>query len=228
MHAAVRAERAQVFDAVGLLADGEIALERLRGNAPEPRRWQDRLVDWAMGRSRVRHCQASALDLLTAALQAMELDPGMQQPTLAAWEDQHRAFLIEYDELGSAVARLFPNFRRFGAMMWRDRATLQAGVLALAAERFRLEQGRWPQTVAELAPAYIAAAPVDPYGGNTFRLRRLPDGIVIYSIGPDGVDNRGEIIRSQRGRWEGDIGVQLWDPQNRGRLPLPPAGEPGK
>ena len=104
---------------------------------------------------------------------------------------------------------------------------MQSAQLAFAAERFRLARGRWPESLAELAPEFITAVPEDPYASAMFRLRRTESGIIIYSVGPDGVHHEGRLIRTPRYRGEGDIGFQLWDPERRGREPLPPAGTPG-
>jgi hypothetical protein len=98
----------------------------------------------------------------------------------------------------------------------------------LAAERFRLHQGRWPGSLEELRPTYLQQILADPYDGRPLRFRRLPDGVLIYSVGPDGVDNGGVIarpfIQSQKGI---DLGMQLWDVALRRQpaaelLPVPP------
>jgi hypothetical protein len=116
--------------------------------------------------------------------------------------------------------------------------------VALAVERYRLQHGRWPESLADLSPRrqqglitdkHLAGAagygpdligkiPMDPYIGKPLRYRRLADGVVIYSVGPDGKDDGGKIIRmnpnpSTPGT---DIGIQLWDPDKRRQPPLPP------
>jgi hypothetical protein len=59
--------------------------------------------------------------------------------------------------------------------------------------------------------------PNDPYDGNPLRLRRLADGIVIYCVGPDLIDNGGKLDRRDRYRtpFGADVGFQLWDPAHR-------------
>ena len=66
---------------------------------------------------------------------------------------------------------------------------------ALAAERFRLARGRWPETLDELVPAYLDAVPEDPFDGKPLRYRRRPDGFTVYSIGENGRDDGGDETR---------------------------------
>jgi hypothetical protein len=62
---------------------------------------------------------------------------------------------------------------------------------ALAVERFRLAEGRLPESLEELVPKYIEAVPIDPFDGKPLRYKRLEKGYTIYSIGEDGEDNGG-------------------------------------
>jgi len=99
-------------------------------------------------------------------------------------------------------------------------AMLRCAIVALAAERYRLKHGSWPPSIAALAPTLITSVPVDPMDGMPLRYRRLPDGVVIYSIGSDRVDNGGNIERAMWGRRLGvDIGLRLWDPPKRRQPP---------
>jgi ABC-type transport system involved in multi-copper enzyme maturation permease subunit len=99
---------------------------------------------------------------------------------------------------------------------------------ALAVERFRLAHDRWPLTLDELVPAYLPAVPSDPIDGLPLRYRPINGGVVIYSIGSDGVDNQGAV---QRLNWStlvpkggvplfsraSDVGVVLYGPSLRRR-----------
>ncbi len=68
----------------------------------------------------------------------------------------------------------------------RTEAKLRATALGLAAEQFRRKNERWPRTVEELTPDFLAKTQADPFTGEPFRVRVASDGIVIYSVGPDG------------------------------------------
>ena len=99
---------------------------------------------------------------------------------------------------------------------------------AIAVERYRRDSGSWPKSLVDLAPKYLASVPEDFYAGKPLLCRRVDDGIVVYSVGPDGKDDGGrfragkdEIVHPVR--LQGlDIGVRLWDPAHRRQPPLPP------
>jgi hypothetical protein len=105
----------------------------------------------------------------------------------------------------------------------RGRALLSSAVAALAAEHFRINRGRWPLSWEDLvAPTLLAAVPADPFDGQPLRFRRLADGLVIYSVGPDLADGGGEIRTDPNvGGQPKDVGVRLWEPAHR-RQPPPP------
>jgi hypothetical protein len=107
----------------------------------------------------------------------------------------------------------------------RHQALLDSAVAALAAERYRRHKGRWPETLADLVPDYLAKVPLDLYDGAPLRYRHLDDGVVIYSIGPDGQDDGGKIVRRGNPTSDADIGFRLWDVAHR-RQPAPPPPEP--
>jgi len=73
----------------------------------------------------------------------------------------------------------------------RETARVRAAVAGVAAARFRLAEGRWPATLEELAPNWIAAVPIDPCTGKPLLFRVEGDGVVLYSVGVDGKDDGG-------------------------------------
>ena len=100
----------------------------------------------------------------------------------------------------------------------RCQAELRNAVLALAAERYRQEQGFWPGSLDELVRAgHVKRIPVDPYDGKAMRYRRMADGALFYSTGADRVDNGGLVSQSHPLAPGTDLGLQLWDPEARGR-----------
>ncbi|MBW3624835.1 MAG: hypothetical protein KY468_15640 [Armatimonadetes bacterium] len=67
----------------------------------------------------------------------------------------------------------------------------------LALHAFWKEHGRYPFTLEELAPGYLRKLPRDPFA-PTAPIGYLPQGekFVLYSVGPDGVDDGGAPIRN--------------------------------
>jgi hypothetical protein len=105
---------------------------------------------------------------------------------------------------------------------FRSRALLRSAAAAVAAERFRQDKGRWPVSRDELAPDYLKAVPRDPDDGQPLRLRRLADGLVVYSVGTDKADDGGSVHTT--GGPAKDMGVRLWDPEHR-RQSAPPKND---
>jgi hypothetical protein len=104
-------------------------------------------------------------------------------------------------------------------------ARFRCVVPALAAEQFRRANGRWPTTLDELVPMYLAAVPRDPFTSQPLRLARRPDGIVIYSISEDKKDDGGDLPEGQqKGR---DTGIRLWDMDQRRQPPVLPKTQDG-
>jgi hypothetical protein len=90
------------------------------------------------------------------------------------------------------------------------RRTLQAEagrnvvISAIALKRFQLKQGRLPDTLAELAPDYLPAVPIDPYDGKPLKYHPNYDGTyLLYSVGEDGVDDGGDasLPSGKTGSW---------------------------
>jgi hypothetical protein len=97
----------------------------------------------------------------------------------------------------------------------QSQAELRCAIVALAVERYRLVQGAWPESLAALVPELLRAVPVDPFDGLPLRFRRTKEGIVIYSIGPDGTDDDGTIDWAKPNGPGVDLGFRLWDVSQR-------------
>jgi hypothetical protein len=72
----------------------------------------------------------------------------------------------------------------------------------------------------------LRVVPTDPYDGRPLRLKRLPDGLVIYSVGADRTDNGGNLSLNPFSP-DVDLGFRLWDVPARRQPPLPPKPEGG-
>jgi hypothetical protein len=123
------------------------------------------------------------------------------------------------------VRLLVPAFGKVARSVQRSQAQLRCAIGATAAERFRRDKGRWPDTFKEelKKAGYVADMPTDPYDGQPLRWRRAGDGVEIYSIGPDGQDDGGN-RDGQNPETGAVIGFRLWDPAKRRQpaAPLPP------
>lgn len=75
---------------------------------------------------------------------------------------------------------------------------LRAIQLAIAVEGYRLSHRTLPAVLDDIASNTTQALPVDPYTGQSFHYGRTARGFVIYSPGPDGVDDGGKVTASGR------------------------------
>lgn len=98
------------------------------------------------------------------------------------------------------------------------RALLRTGLVACAIARYRNDNGKWPDTLAALAPGYMDTVPDDPFG-SALLYAPTDNGVVVYSVGPNRKDDaaRPDLVPSSPGTAQGsgqadDVGVRLWNP----------------
>ena len=119
-----------------------------------------------------------------------------------------------------SLLRLFGPFNfRAGESSLRIKALLRTAAAGVAAERFRLVNGRWPTSLVELVPSFLPADLKDPYDGKPLRFKRVNDGLVIYALGRNLADDGGNIPRTQAissAETPGsDVGFLLFDAPKR-------------
>ncbi|MBI3463711.1 MAG: hypothetical protein HY000_11740 [Planctomycetes bacterium] len=68
----------------------------------------------------------------------------------------------------------------------------RAAEAALGVERYRRRHGRLPERLEDVVPEFLPAVPEDPFTGQPLRYAIEDGGFVVYSVGPDGVDDRGQ------------------------------------
>jgi hypothetical protein len=109
-----------------------------------------------------------------------------------------------------------PSLSRTCGLYVRTIALLRCARAALAAEHYRMQTGTLPESLDMLVPEYLAELPIDPFDGKPLRLVQSDEGIVIYSIGEDGVDDEGFVAEEETGRRGSDVGFRLNRPEHRG------------
>jgi hypothetical protein len=102
-----------------------------------------------------------------------------------------------YDPVMSIIA---PNFSGMQMKTTTTCALNRMLEIQFALRAYYLEHGKYPASLTELAPSYLPSIPADPFAETgTFQYKVKPGGYLLYSIGPDGVD---------------DGGKPIYDPQN--------------
>ncbi len=121
--------------------------------------------------------------------------------------------------------QLLPSLARLIRSDVAAHVELQVAEAALAVEQWRLEHGRWPESLEELTPELLEAVPEDPFADGPIRYLHTDRGVVLYSLGPDGKDHGGRSRRELRQQFErlkdlgpdcGDIAFRLLAPEHRG------------
>ena len=76
---------------------------------------------------------------------------------------------------------------------YRALANRRMAATALAIRLYEVDLGRRPASLDQLVPEYLPAVPADPFSADDQPLRYAPDAErpVLYSIGPNGVDDGG-------------------------------------
>jgi hypothetical protein len=83
--------------------------------------------------------------------------------------------------------------QKFPARLLRIEAGKRLVITAIALERFKLAHGEYPESLSSLASQYLTTVLLDPVDKQPMRYHRQPDGtFLLYSIGPDGIDNGGD------------------------------------
>lgn len=115
------------------------------------------------------------------------------------------------------VKIMMPSLSRAVVVNTKSEAQLDCAIAGLAAEQFRLAKGRLPDSLEELVPAYLPGVPTDPFDGKPIRLAKKPEGIVIYSVDEDRVDDGGEVAKpaEPKKKRAPDVGFRLNDATQR-------------
>jgi hypothetical protein len=130
-----------------------------------------------------------------------------QDAALPLREMDHATGIISDQELGMMmmkpqerihwylVAYLTPALGSVSHACAVDRAVCLSTATAFAAERYRRVHGAWPMDAASLVPDFMSRVPEDPWSGKPVLMSADGDGFRIWSVGRDGVDDRGDLTR---------------------------------
>jgi hypothetical protein len=211
---AMRGERAIIDDLFQQIHAGKLGVSAIPSFSDYPF-WLKPFSN----RINVRVNQANILHHHTRVAEAGRLPEAEQVGAMKALNDEWVAEAKQWGFLERErrlTERLM--FGRVGGVpMWLGvkEALIRTAIAALAAERFRVEEGRWPGSLDQLVPRYIAAVPRDPFAKGPLKVRKFADGLFIYSVGYDGKDDGGAIDPELRMRGGADTGFRLWDVDRR-------------
>jgi hypothetical protein len=204
---AIRGERAISLDMIEATRDGRLARSTLVVGAGKG--WRSWVPTWLP--MPVAQDRAAYLRGMTAIVEATKQAAEKQLDAIdeAAEKWRGRDWLLD---------NIIPTCTKVSAAHIRNNAKLRCTLLALAAERYRQEHGSWPANLDALVQAgHLKSVPVDPYDARPVRYKRLPDGVLFYSVGVDRVDDGGNVDRNNPIGPGADLGFRLYDPEARRR-----------
>jgi hypothetical protein len=225
---AARGERAAAPAVLRCFYTGELDLEQFTIGRDTPSRRRN-LTGWLYVRPVMHTGDAAALRYLTRLVHAAQLPPDERRKQVKVVEEEIREIKASKNYELVSVVLLVPQAGRFTETQDCNQARLRCAHVGMALERYRLANGRWPEVLNQLVPAFLAGIPDDPFDTGPLHYRRLEDGVVVYSVGPDGEDNGGVLARQNPKVPKTDLGFRLWDPARRGQPPAPktpPDGRP--
>jgi hypothetical protein len=196
-----RAGRAAIDQCLHVIEAGEFnyAAYGMRAPDPGPAGLYERLQ-----RLRARACHAAYLRYLNECVEIAKLPPEVQAERLRRVEQmcpKKVPTILEAMTRGGDYGEL-------ALLFHRDIARLRCAIAGMAAERYRLENGRWPEHLEDLVPRYLAVVPADPCDGQPLRYLRTEQGVVIHTLDFGDKDRRSD---------ERDEKFRLFDPEQRGR-----------
>jgi hypothetical protein len=214
----VRGDRAMVHGLFDAIESGDVFLTQALADRPTSPGFAEEYLPWRV-RDFVRKEHVLMLSLATRRIDDVKMAPHDQI-------EAEMAFLADLDALPatSFLAKLFLKAPvKIGDAFRRKLAHVCCVAGALAVERYRRARGKWPESLDELTPAPLAEVPLDPFDGAAVRYRRLQDGVVVYSVSTDRVDDGGTLDREQPIRPGTDIVCRLWDVAQRQHRQAPAA-----
>jgi hypothetical protein len=88
-------------------------------------------------------------------------------------------------------------------------AIVRCTTTAIAIERYRLQNGRLPDGLADICPTYIKSIPTDPFTGQTLLYTRDDQSYTVYSTGANRADDGGTITAKTGEPTVLDTGIRI-------------------
>ncbi len=93
--------------------------------------------------------------------------------------------------VGALTSLILPDPAKIVERVQWAEAMHRVAVLGIAVCRYQAIHGRLPAALTDLTPNFVQILPSDPFDGEPMRFKLTDQGCVIYSIGPDLMDNDG-------------------------------------
>lgn len=152
--------------------------------------------------------QALSLEFMTQAIKAAAQLPGRNRAAQFA-DIENRLSLIPKSEW-PVLQLLLPPLKILDQRDTRSVARLRCAVVALACERYRLREKRYPKALADLPKDLLADVPLDPFSDQPLQYRLTADGCDVSSVGGGSLPPSSDRL---------DLGFRLLLPEDRRQPP---------
>jgi len=102
------------------------------------------------------------------------------------------------DPVPARIAELSKSLLDLCGRYHMARAKVRGLLLICAVRQYELRNKEVPETLEILKSDYLSSVPEDPFSGKPFILKKTPDGVLVYSVGPDATDDGGTREYSQK------------------------------
>ena len=188
---AIEGERAGHHQVALAAEAGDIAVTKIGLLVTPPANpWND-LVFGTLTTTLAREGHARMLPVMSGLVDLTMLPPQEQAAAGAKLSGSWDFYVGNY--------RFFPELdkrvRRVPALFRANLVALRGSIVAVAAERYRRANNRWPAKVEDLTDGQPAPWAADPFSGAPFQLEKRKDGLTVLSQARDNVPDTRPVIR---------------------------------
>lgn len=139
--------------------------------------------------------QRAELAVLTPTEVIRRYSEAMDRQRTLAWQPYTAPRPPFAQSQNTFEALLDPDWGRLRFTFARNDTYSATWLVSLALQAYKLERGTYPPSLNSLVPGFLRSIPVDPFSGvQPLRYARNADSYLLWSIGPDGVDDGGKPI----------------------------------
>lgn len=183
------------------------------------RLWSGLLLNACPGRYELRFAEHMQESLYAYdELKQLDNDAKRQWAWIRAASD--RVERVDRDESSGLRHMHGDNVVIVARSMTRMESMLALAPVALRIERYRMKNGRWPDKLSDV----YTQAPLDAYG-EAIRYRKNKQGVVVYHVGENGVDENGfhhQLTNDPKQPPDADDwSFMLYNPELRNSIPPP-------
>jgi hypothetical protein len=126
-------------------------------------------------------------------------------------ERDTRHYILDHTAVAKVMCEMLPDMYRKNAV---GQTRLQMAIAACALERFRLAEGKYPETLSELVPRFVTNELRDPCTGESLKYHRSENGrLALYGVGWNEKDDGGVAVMNRDGTdVDPNQGDWVWPP----------------